>query len=89
MTFGSARRLPGHRARTRAGTREDSEEKLTCCRLSCETGLRHSRHCGQQTPRVLVTWSGQNLLRIAGLYDFALMKNGDPVANSSDRGKVM
>jgi hypothetical protein len=36
-----------------------------------------------------VTWSGQNLLRIAGLYDFALMKNRDPVANSSDRGKVM
>lgn len=94
MTFGSIGRLLDHQAavlRWNPGSDQvqSAEEKLTRCRFGCETGLRHSRHCGQQTPRVLVTWNGQNLLRITGLYDFALMKNGDPVANSSDRGQVM
>ena len=94
MTYGSVGRLPDHRApllRWNPGSDEmrNAEENLTTCRFGCKTGVRHSGHCGQQTPGVLVTWRGQNLLRTAGLYDFALMKNGDPVANSSDRSKIM
>jgi hypothetical protein len=68
---------------------KNAEEGLARCCLGCETGLRHSRHCGQQTLGIFVTWVGENLLGIAGLYDLALMKNGNPVANSSDRGKIM
>ena len=92
MTFMSVGRLPG----TNEGSERDAVRRLCenagltrCCFGYEKTGLRHSRHCGQQPLRIFVIWDCENLLGIARLYDFALMKNRNSVANPSDRGEVV
>lgn len=90
MTFVSAGRLlntrDGPGMEPGSDEMKSAKENLPCCCFGGETGLRHAWHCGQQPLRIFVTWACENLLGIARLYDFALMKNRYAVANSSDRG---
>jgi hypothetical protein len=60
VNFRIIRELPDHRAAVMGWSpvqrRCKARGPLTGCCFGCKTGLRHSRHCGQQTLRVFVTW---------------------------------